>query len=455
MERAIAAIATAKGRGGIAVIRISGENAVLIASKIFRLKSGKSLMEIPANSAVYGNILSDEDIIDDGIATVFYAPRSFTGEDMVEISCHGGVALTRLVLQSALNAGAAAATAGEFTKRAVLNGKLSLSAAEAIAEVIDAEGERAVKLLSRARNGELYNKVMHTANLLISLNAAILAYIDFPDEDIEELSEEHFLKSLISIKDELSKLMQSYSNYTAIRDGVTVAIVGLPNSGKSSVMNRLCDYERSIVTEIEGTTRDIIEERLSINGILYKLWDTAGVRKSDDIVERIGVERSIDAILRADIILYVISKGATDLQAEKNLISQINDKNTIAVINKNDLEDDNPDVLEMVLEHFEKPLHISAESGEGFESLTRRLSEMGEIADITETAFVINNRQMQLISEANSSIAEAVEMVQNGITPDFVSVAVDEAIDALLVLCGKKAREEVVDEIFKNFCVGK
>ncbi len=455
MERAIAAIATAKGRGGIAVIRISGENAVLIASKIFRPKSLKSLMNIPANFAVYGDIYSGSDIIDDGIATVYHAPRSFTGEDMVEISCHGGVALTRLVLQSAFDAGALSAMAGEFTKRALLNGKLSLSDAEAIAEVIDAEGERVVRLLARARNGELYKKVEQTASMLISLNSSILAYIDFPDEDIEELSEEHFSKSLSEIEVSLQKLMQSYSDYTAIRDGVTVAIVGLPNSGKSSVMNRLCDYERSIVTDIEGTTRDVVEERITIDGILYKLWDTAGVRESEDIVEQIGVKRSIDAISRADIILYIISKSALDIEEERNLIEQIYHKNTQVVINKIDLEEDNPAVDSLISEYFESPLYISAESGDGFDELKERLSEMGEISDLSESAFIINNRQMQLISEAHDRVCEAIEMVHSGITPDFVSVAVDEAINALLILSGKKATEEVVDEIFKNFCVGK
>ncbi len=455
MERAIAAVATAHGRGGIAVIRISGEDAVLIASKVFVPKSGKSLTEIPANTAVYGDILSDSDIIDDGIATVYLAPASFTGEDVVEIACHGGVALTRLVLQSVFAAGAAAATAGEFTKRAVLNGKISLSTAEAIAEVIDAEGERAVRLLSRARGGELYAKVSKTADMLIALNAAILAYIDFPDEDIDELSSDNFADSLQAIKKELERLRNSYSNYTAIRDGITVAIVGLPNSGKSSVMNRLCEYDRSIVTDIEGTTRDIVEERINIGGVIYKLWDTAGIRESADTVEQIGVKRSIDAIERADIILYIVSKSTDDIDEEIAIAKQICDKNVITVINKNDLSSDNGAVEEMVSRYFENPLYLSAESGEGFDTLRDRLEQLGEFSDITESAFVINNRQMQLISEAFDRISEALEMVQSGLTPDFVSVAVDEAINALLILCGKKATEEVVDEIFKNFCVGK
>ena len=457
MTNTIAAISTAFGRGGIAVIRISGDEAVSVANKMFRMKSGKTLAELPANYCVYGEIIKGGVHIDDGMCTVFRAPHSYTGEDVVEISCHGGIMLTEKVLEAAFENGAVPAAAGEFTKRAFINGKLSLSQAEAVGMLIDAESEEQLSLAVSHGAGVMKKKSDELYEKLKTVVTGVYANVDFPDEDLAELSDSEVLAEISTIEAELSALAESYRVGRAVCEGIRTVLVGKPNTGKSSLLNRLVGRERAIVTDIAGTTRDTIEESVGCGRVMLRLTDTAGVRESDDAVEKIGVERSLEAMRGAEIVLAVFDTSREFDGEDEALLSVLDglQATKIAILNKNDLEP-KFDKSRLASHSFSHTLEMSAVCGD-IEKLTALIESMyvtGEV-DYNTRAVVTNARQNASVTRALEYVRSAKTQLTGGLTSDMAGLELESALSELSELDGRKVTEEIVDGIFHRFCVGK
>ncbi len=449
----IAAISTPYGRGGIAVIRLSGEGCILLAENIFKPKSNKKLSEIESGCAVYGDILRGGKRIDDGIATVFRAPRSFTGEDTVEISCHGGILLTENVLTSALENGFRLALGGEFSKRAFLNGKMSLTEAEAVIGLIDAESDEQLRLSASITNGILKNAVSKLCDEITELLASVYAYIDYPDEDLTDVSPEELAERAKKLLGETEELVKSYRSGKAVNDGIKTAIVGKPNAGKSSVLNRLLGYDRAIVTSIAGTTRDTVEESVNISRVTLRLCDTAGIRKSDDEVERIGIERSIIKINEAELILAVFDGSSRLDELDYDVIDNINktDAEVIAVINKSDILSD----VEIDVP-FRKVV-VSSLDGSGFDELKTLISDLYVDSSLNydTTPVLTNARQFAAATIAKTHLESAVSALKNGFTQDIAGMDLELSLSALREIDGRNVSEDITDRIFSRFCVGK
>lgn len=451
-EKTIAAISTPPGEGAIGVIRISGEDAVTVADKVFFPFSGKPLSSLSGYRAAYGEIRDGENLLDNAVALVFRAPKSYTGEDVVEISVHGGALMLRSVLRLILNNGAQPAAAGEFTKRAFLNGKTDLSRAESIMGLISAENEAALKISRGALEGRIARKISLIEENLVSAAASIAAFSDYPDEDIEGLSPENFGKMLRSAVMELEEMLSSYDAGKVLREGITTVIVGKPNVGKSTLMNMLSGEERSIVTDVAGTTRDIVEETVNLGDITLRLADTAGIHDTDDKVESIGVRLAENRMDTAQLVLAVFDSTLPLDGDDKRILSGLKEKNTIIIINKTDLE------AKIDCSEFEgfKTVSVSAKSGEGYNELCDAVEEISGIAALSpESTVLVNERQRFCAQRAYDGLLEAIAALENGHTMDAVGVCVDDALSALLELTGKRATNEVADEIFRKFCVGK
>lgn len=455
--RTIAAISTAFGKGGIATIRISGDEAISVADKMFFPKS-RSLSEISSNCAVYGNIIKDNTKIDDGIAVVFRAPHSYTGEDTVEISCHGGILLAQTVLECALCCGAYPAAAGEFTRRAFTAGKISLTEAEAVGMLIDATTNEQIKLAAAQTSGILKDKCLKIAQELKTLISSTYAYVDFPDEDLEDVSSSEMLTSLLSAKTELEKLRDSYRTGHAVSEGIIAAIVGRPNVGKSTFLNLLAQKDLAIVTDVPGTTRDVISENVSLGKVLLRLSDTAGIRTSDDTVEKIGIDRAKDALSKAELV-FAVFDGSAELNGEDREICDLLSKTNaakIAIINKQDLCQKLK--KEEISEFFSKTLEISAKENEGARTLivsaVEELFLCGSI-DYNTTAVVANARQFAGISKCLRLVQNAIDSLSEGYTQDIAGMDLESALGAILEVDGRDISQAIVDDIFSRFCVGK
>ena len=454
MSHTIAAISTPSGAGGIGVIRISGEDAIKIADKIIVTTSGKPLSALKGYCAAHGKAVSNGQTIDECVALVFRAPKSYTGEDTVEISCHGGIYVTNRILRAVLEAGAEPAAAGEFTKRAFLNGKLDLSEAEAVMDLIGAQNENAMKVALNTLEGALSRKTDSLCSVLLGISAQMGAWVDYPDEDIPELENDTLTEGLTQVHSELRSLLDRFDSGKAITGGVDTAIVGKPNVGKSALMNMLSGYNRSIVTDIAGTTRDIVEETVRLGSVVLRLADTAGIRESDDLVENIGVNMAKTKIERASLVLAVFDGSGGIDGYDKEILSLCKGKNVVAIINKTDLPSQAE--INIIEKEIGKPVYISAKSGEGLEGLTRAVEELlGTDKIDTSQAMLTTERQRSNVLRAISAVEEAMGAVDAGMTMDAVNVCIDGAIEALLELTGKKAKEAVVDEVFSRFCVGK
>lgn len=451
---AIAAISTPLGTGGVGIIRISGKNATEIADRIFVSVNGKKLSSSKGYRAYFGRIFDGETAVDEVVCLVFRAPHSYTGEDVVEISCHGGVVLLKKILRLVLQNGAQAAAPGEFTKRAFLNGKLDLSEAESVMTLISAQGEQGANAAFNQLEGSLSRKIEKINSSLLSLAAHIAAWVDYPDDEIEELGNNELYSTIYNAHLELCALLSNFDSGMAVTNGVEAAIVGKPNVGKSTLMNLLTGYDRSIVTEIEGTTRDVVEETVNLNGCILRISDTAGMRETGDIVEKLGVERSRKKLERAAIVFAVFDLSKPLSDEDKELIDECKDKNVIPIINKTDLE---PRLdVDYIKNKLGSPLFISAKSGDGYNELCDRVSElMGTKNFDTTSAMLVNERQRICCQKASDALKDALEALNIGLTPDAIGVCIDDAIAALLELTGQKASEAVVDEVFKQFCVGK
>ena len=451
---AIAAISTPLGTGGVGIIRISGKNATEITDRIFVSVNGKKLSSSKGYRAYFGRIFDGETAVDEVVCLVFRAPHSYTGEDVVEINCHGGVVLLKKILRLVLQNGAQAAAPGEFTKRAFLNGKLDLSEAESVMTLISAQGEQGANAAFNQLEGSLSRKIEKINSSLLSLAAHIAAWVDYPDDEIEELGNNELYSTIYNAHLELCALLSNFDSGMAVTNGVDAAIVGKPNVGKSTLMNLLTGYDRSIVTEIEGTTRDVVEETVNLNGCILRISDTAGMRETGDIVEKLGVERSRKKLERAAIVFAVFDLSKPISDEDKELIDECKDKNVIPIVNKTDLE---PRLdVDYIKNKLGSPLFISAKSGDGYNELCDRVAElMGTKNFDTTSAMLVNERQRICCEKASDALKDALEALNIGLTPDAIGVCIDDAIAALLELTGQKASEAVVDEVFKQFCVGK
>lgn len=450
----IAAISTGQAAGGIGIVRISGENALFVADRIFKTVSGLKLNALSGYKAALGTVFLDEKPVDEAIATVFRAPKSYTGEDVVEFSCHGGLFVTRQVLRAALQNGAVPADAGEFTKRAFLNGKLDLAKAEAVMQLISAQGEQASAAALGTLEGKLSREISAVSADLKSVSASLAAWVDYPDEEIDDLSDETIAESLNGAISALGTLLARFDSGKVILNGVDTAIVGKPNVGKSTLMNVLVGTEKSIVTDIAGTTRDIVEETVTVGDVVLHLSDTAGLRDTADTVERIGVERARQKIENAVLVLALFDSSSPLTDEDTDLFALCKNKKAIAVVNKTDLDCVwNTKILDTV---FNKVVYISAKENTGVGNLENAIAEVLGTADFDPSAATLmNERQHACCAAALESLQEAKAAQDGGLTRDAVNVSIDAAIESLDALTGEKATESVVNEIFSQFCVGK
>lgn len=454
MSDVIAAVSTPLAAGGIGVIRISGEGAIEIADKVVRTTSGKSLASMKGYTAAHGKVYMDGEAVDECVALVFRAPKSYTGEDTVEISCHGGVYVTKQVLRAVLQAGASPAGAGEFTKRAFLNGKMDLSEAEAVMGLISAQGEGGMKAALTALDGALSRKIDSYCQVLVSAAAHMSAWVDYPDDEIPELDFSVLRENLSEVREGLSALLSKFDAGKAITTGVETAIVGKPNVGKSALMNMLSGFSRSIVTDIAGTTRDVVEETVRVGSVILRLADTAGIRETGDVVENIGVSLAKTKIERASLILAVFDSSAPLDSSDREILDLCKGRDVIAIVNKTDLPSKAD--IEYIKESMKNVVFLSAATHEGENELIQMIEKvLGTDKVDTSQAMLATERQRQSALDALSAIDEALSAIDMNMTMDAVNVCIDTAIDALLSLTGKKAKESVVSEVFAQFCVGK
>ncbi|MCM1334993.1 MAG: tRNA uridine-5-carboxymethylaminomethyl(34) synthesis GTPase MnmE [Bacteroides sp.] len=450
----IAAIATPPAVGGIAVIRISGADALAVAERVFRPVGERAVAGMDGYTAAYGAFYDGETRLDDGVLLVFRAPRSYTGENVAELSCHGGLYLSRRVLAACFKAGARPAQAGEFTKRALLNGKLSLTQAEAVADLIGAQNEQYLFCARAQREGALYRRLRAVSERLLDFSSLVGAWIDYPDEMEDEFDPAREAEKLSAALAELDRLLKSYDEGRLLREGISCAIVGRPNAGKSTLMNRLSGRERSIVTEIEGTTRDIVEETVLLGGVPLRLSDCAGYRETEDRVERLGIEKMLNEIENAELVLAVFDGSRALNRDDERLLDRLAGKKCICIVNKADLPTEID--LTRLRERFPYLLTLSAKTGEGGEALADLVKEAAGLAKADlYSGFIANERQRGCLREARDSTARAVEALKEGVTPDAVGVLAENALSRLYELSGESVSETVIDEVFKRFCVGK
>lgn len=454
MNKTIAAISTPVGTGGISVIRISGDDSLNIADKVFKSVGGKTLSSMKGYTAAFGNIFYDGELIDEAVATVFLAPHSYTGENVVELSCHGGIYVTNQVLRAILGSGAALAEAGEFTKRAFLNGKIDLTESEAVMDIISAKGRAAARSALTVKEGRLRKEIDDVTTHLVDMTAHLSAWADYPEEDIPEVSESVLSENLNNSVYKLEKLIKGYDVGKVVKEGIDTIIVGKPNVGKSTLMNLLAGCEKSIVTDIPGTTRDIIQESVILGNVILLLSDTAGLRDTDNPVEKIGVDRARERISTCGLVLAVFDGSRQLDDDDLNMLELIRDVPSIAVINKTDL--DNIIDVEYIKERVSDIVYTAASQGKGLDDLTKAVEEITGAAEFDENAAVLSNeRQRSCAVSALQSLREAKETLNSGMTLDAVTVSLEEAIQALLELTGERASEIVVHSVFSKFCVGK
>ncbi|MCR5307015.1 MAG: tRNA uridine-5-carboxymethylaminomethyl(34) synthesis GTPase MnmE [Oscillospiraceae bacterium] len=445
----IAAISTPNAPGGIAMIRISGPDAVQIAAKVFRPANGQDITRMHGYTCAYGSISDGETLLDDAVLTVFRAPHSFTGEDTAEITCHGGIYVTKRILQLVFAAGAMPAGAGEFTKRAFLNGKLSLTQAEAVMDVIRAEGEFALRQATLARDGRLGKEMRALTDRLVGTLAALSYWMDDAEECPPELDPDTLQRNLSQIREQMFSLSAHYQNGRILREGIRTVLLGLPNAGKSSVMNWLCGSERSIVTEIPGTTRDVVREYVKIDDFTLILSDTAGIRETGNQIEAIGISQAKREAEQADLIFYVVDASVGLSDYDRELLEQLSDRAVAVLWNKTDLPAVPAPELPFPVIQCAAPSERSTEKI--FAALNRLFSEI-RFAGVPS---VLNERQNQLILRAISYIDRAADGLKQGIPLDLLYTDLELAAKQLQEIEGEHIADETVEAVFSQFCVGK
>ncbi len=450
VEECIAAIATALSPAGLGVIRLSGKDCIKIAANFF--KSSKSIEKLKGYEATYGKILDGDCFIDDAVVLVFKAPNSYTGEDVVEISCHGGLLILESILKLCIKYGAKAAKRGEFTKRAFLNGKLSLTQAEAVVEVINADSESFLKAANKIKQGMLYKIAEEVKKKLVEIDGKIAVFLDYPEEDLPDIEIDELEEELKKQKEKLEEVLKNSRFETILRSGIKVAIVGKSNVGKSTLMNLICGEEKSIVTNIHGTTRDLVENCVEINGIKFKFYDTAGIRETKDVVEKKGIEKTKQILKEADIILFVTDNLTKE--EDLNVLKDIENCNKILIYNKTDL---NYIEKEFSSIKFSYVVRTSDKDLKSIENLKQTVYKIKDLNIITEKddVLILNSRQKESILKSIENLEKALESLKEQNLIDAAQILIESAIEDLLQLTGEKVSDLVLDEIFSKFCVGK
>lgn len=448
----IAAISTPLGNGGIGIVRISGNNSLRIIKQIFRTKYN----DFKPNSIVYGKIYDGEVFLDEALVSYFKAPNSYTGEDIVEINSHGGTLVVQNILNLVIKNGAKLAEPGEFTKRAFLNGKKDLSQAEAVIDIINSKTNLENRVSADQLNGHLGKEIGEIKKGLIDLLVDIEANVDYPEYDIEETSQNKARQVVNNALDKLKNLSNSFMEGKLIKNGINVAIIGRPNVGKSSLLNKILKEERAIVTDIAGTTRDTIEESIIYNGLLINLIDTAGIHRTDDTIEEIGIEKSIKAIDKADISLMVIDNSEKLTDDDYELLSLLEDKKKIVVLNKSDLNDK---IKEELLNFANKDdiVIISAKNNNGIENVLNELINRFKANELSlhDEIIISNQRHKEAIDNTISSLENVIKSLDNNIPMDMISIDIQNAISYIGLITGENVSEDVINGIFAKFCLGK
>lgn len=457
-NKTVAAISTPPGKGGVSVIRISGDDAITVAEKVFLPRGKSAVRELPSRYAAYGDIIYEGKVIDDGMLTIFRAPASYTGEDTAEICAHGGMLVTKRVLEACLCAGACMAEAGDFTRRAYINGKITLTKAEAIGNLLEAKSKAQLTLARGAAEGRLSREVGRIYSEMTAISASVYALVDYPEEDLTEMSVGEMTQKLGAVRSSLSALVRSYDSAKVINEGIKTVICGSPNTGKSSLYNAMSGEELAIVTDIEGTTRDTLTTEVTVGDLLLCISDTAGIRESDDTVERIGIERSRRAMEDASLVLLTID-GSRPLEDSDRVlvrhIGSLDGKCAIALINKCDLE-----VIcdvAFVRANIAHVVNISAKDGRGLDELSALLKKLylGDEINVDEGIFIQNSRQQTAAIKALCAIEDAISALESGMPTDMAACDVERAMALLCEIDGISVGEDITNEIFSKFCVGK
>ena len=453
----IAAIATASGNSGIGIIRVSGDDAIEIVHKIFKsVNSDKKLVNVKSHTINYGHIVDNDKVIDEVLVSVMNGPHSYTGEDVVEINCHGGMIVIRKILEIVLKNGARTAEPGEFTKRAFLNGRMDLSQAEAVMDVINAKNEFALSSSIEQLNGRVSEKIKSLREKIIYNIAFIESALDDPEHISIDGYSEKLSKILEEVNGELSRLINNFDNGRIVKEGVKTVILGKPNAGKSSLLNLLLGEERAIVTDIEGTTRDTLEESINLNGVFLNLIDTAGIRDSEDVVEQIGVNKAKELAEKSDLVIFVADASKELDENDKEIINLIKDKQAIVLLNKSDL---GTIINEKNVSEFDnKPvITFSAKTGDGLDELENKIRNLfyeGKVK-YNDELYITNARQKESLINAKNSIEEVIKSVENDMPEDFYSIDLMDAYTYLGQIIGESVEDDLVNEIFSKFCMGK
>ena len=457
IDDTIAAIATAPGEGGIGIIRISGEKSLQVAQSIFKSKSGKMIKDYNTRTLIYGNIVDGEKVIDEVLLAYMKGPNSYTAEDVIEINCHGGFISVKKILELILSKDVRLADAGEFTKRAFLNGRIDLSQAEAIIDVIKSKTDMAHEVAQSQLEGSLAKKIKDLRMNVTEVLAHLEVSIDFAEEDVEEITYQTLEEKALNLRDEIKKLYDTAESGKILRDGLKTVIVGKPNVGKSSLLNSILGENRAIVTDIAGTTRDVIEEFVNIKGIPLKIVDTAGIRETEDVVEKIGVEKSRESFSTADLVIMVLDASRKLSQEDMEILENLKNKKTIVLLNKMDLE---PQIELEKIEEFvnsEDIIKISALKHQGIEELQDKIEAMVYHGSVKNSSnlMITNSRHKDALFKAYESINDAINAIEQRMPYDFIEVDFKNIWDYLGYINGDTIREDLLDTIFKNFCIGK
>lgn len=454
----IAAISTPVGTGGIGIVRLSGAESLQVADRVFVSPSGKSVTSFPSHTIHYGHVVGrDGAVIDEVMLTVMRAPKTYTREDIVEINCHGGNVVVGMVLQAVIDAGARLADPGEFTQRAFVNGRIDLSQAEAVMDVIDAKTEAGVSYSLNQLSGGLSKKYQGIDDELLHLLTYIDAALDYPEYDVEEVTEQELDQNIHHMIDEIDELLQSAKVGKVVRDGIDTVILGEPNVGKSSLMNKLLHEEKALVTNIPGTTRDTIEDYLNIGGVPFHIIDTAGIRETDDVIERMGVERAKQMVNQAELVLYIEDVSRETSNGDQKWMSLLEGKKVLHIYNKSDLIDE--DDQASLKDHLsDNQIVLSVKSEEGIQTLKHKMVEMAVGSDSVvrkDDPIVSNVRHISLLKQVRQNLESALESMAMGMSVDIVAIDLKDALDNLRKITGQSLGDDIIDQIFANFCLGK
>ena len=450
MNDTIAAISTALGVGAISIIRVSGNDSLNIVNKVFK---GKDLTKVPSHTIHYGHIISGNEIIDEVLVSVMLSPKTFTTENIVEINSHGGIATTNRILQLLLTNGARLAEPGEFTKRAFLNGRIDLIEADGIMNLIESKNEKSRQLSINQLSGKVSKLIQDLRDNLVSVISNIEVNIDYPEyEDIEELTNETIYPELLNFKKKLINIINKSKDSKIINQGINVCIIGRPNVGKSSLLNTLIEEDKAIVTDIEGTTRDIVEGKITLNGIILNIIDTAGIRETDNLVEKIGVEKSLDIINKSDLIILMLNNNEALTEEDKNLLNLIKDKTNIILVNKNDLD--------TKIDYSTLPdnvIKISVNNDDGIDELKNRIIELFNLGNLEtdDLTYLSDARSIALLEQSLTKIDDSITSIKNNEPIDMVELSLKESWNLLGEIIGETYTDELIDELFSRFCLGK